>query len=88
MDQSLAGNVLSFLHFLELLLTVCLADELGGDRVREDQHPGWQEELTTRNQQEERERNELDDIGLNLAESSRLLVRGLGVAPRCVLVLR
>ena len=68
--------LLSLLDFHELFLTLLFADELGGDRVGEDEHPCRQEDLTTWDQDEQREWHEFDEVFLDL---SKFLVPSVGL---------
>ena len=58
----------------ELFLSLFISDELGRNRVREDHDPGWQEELTSWDEDEEGEWNELDEIFLHLGDLHTLFI--------------
>ena len=75
MNELLACKILFFFKMLELLLTLCFTNELGWNRVWKYNNPGRQEQLTSRNQKEERKGNKLDHVSLYLLQSLLLFVR-------------
>ena len=68
--EELLCSIFLFLFELgELFVSFFFTHELRRDRVREDEHPGWQKELAARDEQEEREWNELDEVLPHLLDS-------------------
>lgn len=61
-EKLLRGILLSLSELGELFVSFFFTHELRRHRVRENEHPGWQKQLTTWYEQKQRERNELDEV--------------------------
>ena len=86
-EELLCSIFLLLFELGELFVSFFFTHELRRHRVREDEHPGWQKELAARDEQKEREWNELDEVLPHLLDSLFLDVGWGGVGGLLSLVL-
>ena len=74
--EQFLGGLVSLLGLkFELFLPGILRQELRRNRIGEDHQPGREEQLSTRNDDEQRERYELEEVCFHLFQFHILLVR-------------
>ena len=73
-DKFLSCLTTLLCHCFELLATSFLREKLGWNRVREDHQPGWEEELGSWYNNEEREGDEFEEIATHLLKLDVLFI--------------